>query len=102
MAATATALAVNLKVTASGGHDDAQKQRAAKEALQLLGDPDCIDRKATLTESGSYITLATLLYSLATGRDADLTRACRQYVKVNYPDYGAKPPPWFRCTTARK
>jgi hypothetical protein len=67
-----------------GGRATAQKLRAAHEALNLLCDPDCEDHKVSLTKHGAYFKLASLLYQLATNKQADLTRACTTVRQANY------------------
>jgi hypothetical protein len=67
---------MQLKVPRSGGQPNYRKQNAAEFALVLLMQ---FGRKQpTLTPSGPFFSLASVLYEAVTGKkDANLERQCR-------------------------
>jgi hypothetical protein len=87
-----TAQADKLSIKRSGGGKAAraayaQKYVAAQCAFDLindygLNDPTSRGPPPRLTIGGAYFTLASKLYELATGRSADLDRACVAYVQA--------------------
>jgi hypothetical protein len=83
---SARAKAARRKVRPSGGASTDQKDEAAELAYDLLNEQGC--QVPTLTSTGAYVSLAYLLYAVATGEDEDLKGACARVFERLHDEVG--------------